>query len=264
MNIRWIIFTTLGICLLGGLIAGIFSRSIEAALTLPQVNKLQTNKPASTPVLPIATPVPTIPSPISNNVNILAKDTFQRPDQAFWGMASDGRVWAGDANTSDAFSIVGKAGQVDNRQGIYNAILGSATTDAEVIFSASVNHFNPNTVNIGAVLRWTDSNHWYKTFINGTELVILKRLEGSTTRLAAIPFSSQSGVSYTLRFRAMGATLFAKVWQSNEPEPSGWMLTFTDTGTLLSSGTGGLRVAVEADTVVRVTSFLETSVTGII
>src|SRR6202045_1678635 len=137
MNIRWIIFTTLGICVFGGLIAGIFSRSIEAALTLPQVNKMQTNKPVSTAVIPIATPVPTIPSPIANNVNTLAKDTFQRPDQAFWGPASDGRVWAGDANTSDAFSIVGKAGQVDNRQGIYNAILGSATTDAEVVFSAS-------------------------------------------------------------------------------------------------------------------------------
>ena len=264
MNIRWIIFTALGICLFGGLIAGFFSRSIEAALTLPQVNKMQSNKPASTQVIPIATPVPTIPSPVSNNVNILAKDTFQRPDQAFWGTASDGRVWAGDANTSGAFSIVGKAGQIDNRQGIYNAILGSATTDTEVVFSASVNHFNPNTVNIGAVLRWTDSNHWYKAFINGTELVILKRLGGSTTRLAAIPFSAQGEASYTLRFRAMGATLFAKVWQSNEPEPASWMLTFTDTGALLTSGTGGLRVAVEADTVMRVTSFLETSVTGII
>jgi hypothetical protein len=262
MNIRCIIFTMLGICMLGGLTAGIFSRSIEAALTLPQVNKMQTNKPASTPAIPVATPVPTIPSQMSNNANILAKDTFQRPDQAFWGTASDGRVWAGDANTIGAFSIVRKAGQVDNRQGVYNAILGSATTDAEVVFSASVNHFNPNTVNIGAVLRWTDTNHWYKAFFNGTELVILKRLAGSTTRLAAIPFSAQSGASYTLRFRAIGATLFAKIWQSNESEPMGWMLTFTDTGTLLSSGTGGLRVAVEADTVVRVTSFLETSVSG--
>ncbi len=42
------------------------------------------------------------------------------------------------------------------------------------------------------------------------------------------------------------------------------MLTITDTGTLLLSGSGGLRVAVQADTVVRVTSILETSVTNII
>lgn len=264
MNIRWIIFPTLGICMLGGLLAGIFSHSIEAALTLPKVNTIQTNTTAKTPARYIASPVPTVPSPVPNTMNILAKDTFQRPDQPFWGTASDGRVWAGDANTINAFSIVRNAGQIDNQQGIYNAILGSATTGAEVVFSASVNQFNPNTVNIGAVLRWTDGNHWYKAFINGTELVILKRIQGSSTRLAAIPFSAQNGASYSLCFRAIGATLFAKVWRSNEPEPTSWMLSITDTGTLLLSGTGGLRVAVQADTVVRVTSFLEMSVTGLI
>ena len=261
MNIRWIVFTMLGICLFGGLIAGIFSRSIEAALTLSKVKGMQTITPTSTPVMPTATPMP---SPVSNNANILARDTFQRHDQAFWGTASDGRVWVGDANTIDAFSIVRNAGQIDHLQGIYNAILGPVTTNAEVVFSTSVNHFNPNSVNIGAVLRWTDSNNWYKAFINGTELVILKRIQGSSTRLDAIPFSAQDAASYTLRFRAIGATLFAKAWRSSDPEPTSWMLTVTDTGTLLLSGSGGLRVAVQADTVVRVTSFLETSVTGII
>src|SRR6266567_5564097 len=261
MNIRWIVFTMLGICLFGGLIAGIFSRSIEAALTLSKVKGMQTITPTSTPVMPTATPMP---SPVSNNANILARDTFQRHDQAFWGTASDGRVWVGDANTISAFSIVRNAGQIDHLQGIYNAILGPVTTNAEVVFSTSVNHFNPNSVNIGAVLRWTDSNNWYKAFINGTELVILKRIQGSSTRLDAIPFSAQDAASYTLRFRAIGATLFAKAWRSSDPEPSSWMLTVTDTGTLLLSGSGGLRVAVQADTVVRVTSFLETSVTNII
>jgi hypothetical protein len=205
-----------------------------------------------------------MPSPVANNVNILARDSFQRPDQTFWGTASDGRVWVGDANTIDAFSIVQHAGQVDNQQGIFNAILGPTTTDAEVVFSASINHLNPNSVNVGSVLRWTDNNNWYKTFINGTELVILKRIQGSTIQLGAIPFSAQSGESYTLRFRALGATLFARVWRSNDPEPTAWMLTCTDTGTLLLSGSAGLRVAVQTDTVLRVTSFLETSVTGMI
>ncbi len=264
MNTRWFVSTLLGICLFGGLIAGIFSRSIEAALTLSKVTGMQTITPSRMPAIPAATPMPTMPSPVSNNMNILARDTFQRPDQAFWGTASDRRVWVGDANTIDAFSIVRNAGQIDHLQGIYNAILGPVTTDAEVVFSASVNHFNPNSVNIGAVLRWTDSNNWYKAFINGTELVILKHIQGSSTRLEAIPFSAQDAASYTLRFRAIGATLFAKAWRSSDPEPTGWMLTITDTGTLLLSGSGGLRVAVQADTVVRVTSFLETSVTNIV
>jgi hypothetical protein len=267
MNTRWLIFTALGLCLTGGLIAAIFAPSIEAALTLPEVPTLptlHTNTPVSRPAMPPATLTPAIPSPVSNNVNILARDTFQRPDQAFWGTASDGRVWVGDANTVNAFSIVQHAGQVDQQQGIFNAILGPTTTDAEVVISASINHLNPNSVNVGTVLRWTDNNNWYKAFINGTELVILKRFQGSTIQLGAIPFSAQSGQSYTLRFRALGATLFARVWRSNDPEPTAWMLTCTDTGTLLLSGSGGLRLAVQTDTVVRVTSFLETSVTGMI
>ena len=264
MNTRWLILITLGICLTGGLTAGIFAPSIEAALTLRGVNTVHTITPARKPAIPPATPIPTMPSPVSNNVHILARDTFQRPDQAFWGTASDGRVWVGDANTIDAFSIVQHAGQVDQQQGTFNAILGPTTTDAEVVFSASINHLNPNSVNVGAVLRWTDSNNWYKAFFNGTELVILKRIQGSTIRLGAIPFNAQGGMSYTLRFRALGATLFARVWRSNDPEPTRWMLTCTDTGTLPLSGSAGLRVAVQTDTVVRVTSFLETSVAGMI
>lgn len=262
MNTRWIVFTALGACMLGGLIAGVFSRSIEAALTLPKMNSLQTVTPVRTPPMPTATPVPATPSPVANASNILAQDTFQRPNQTFWGTASDGRVWVGDANSINAFSIARNAGQVDHLQGTYNAILGPTAMDAEIVLSASVNHFNAASVNIGAVLRWTDSNNWYKAFIDGTELVILKRINGSTTRLGAILFSAQDGASYTLRFRAIGATLFAKAWPSNNPEPAGWMLTVTDTGTLLLSGSGGLRVAVQTDTLVRVTSFLETSVSA--
>lgn len=264
MNTRLFVFTLLGICLLAGLVAGIFSRSIETALSMPRINTIQTATPTSIPAKPTLTPVSRTPSPAANKTDILAQDTFQRPDQAFWGTASNGRTWAGDASSVNAFSIVGKAGQLAGLPGIYNAILGPATMNAEIIFSASVNHFIPASVNIGAVLRWKDSNNWYKAFINGTELVILKRINGTTTRLSFVPFNALDAASYTLRFRAIGATLFAKAWPSNQPEPGGWMLTVTDTSTLLLSGSGGLRLAVQTDTVVRVTSFLETSVSDTI
>ncbi|HZU66151.1 MAG TPA: hypothetical protein VFA09_02635 [Ktedonobacteraceae bacterium] len=259
MTTRNIAYTLLALCLLCGLIAGIFSHPIEAALTLPQMNAAlptpaATQAPGAIPTTPIA------PSPAANAPNTLARDTFQRPDQLFWGKASDGQLWTGDANGSDTFSIVRNAGQVNGQPGVYNAILGPASTNAEVLFTASVNHFNPATVNIGAVLRWKDGNNWYKAFINGTELVILKRIAGTTTRLGSVPFSAVDALSYTLRFRAIGATLFAKAWPANTPEPASWMLTVTDTNRLLLSGSAGLRAAVEAGTVVKVTSFLETSV----
>ena len=264
MNTRLFVFTLLGICLLAGLVAGIFSRSIEAALSMPRINTIPTATPTSIPAQPTPTQIPPTPSPVAQQTNTVAQDTFQRPDQAFWGTASNGQTWTGDANNVNAFSIVGDAGQLANLPGVFNAILGPATMNAEIVFSASVNHFNPANVNIGAVLRWKDDNNWYKAFINGSELVILKRLNGTTTRLSSVPFNALDATSYTLRFRAIGATLFAKAWPSNQPEPGGWMLTVTDTSTLLLSGSGGLRLAVLTDTVVRATSFLETSVSDTI
>src|SRR5258708_32037550 len=46
--------------------------------------------PASTP-----TPSPSPPTPTAT----LAQDTFQRADQTYWGTASDGQLWGGDANS---------------------------------------------------------------------------------------------------------------------------------------------------------------------
>ena len=79
------------------------------------------------------------------------QDTFQRPNQALWGTASDGHTWGGDANTLSAFSILNNTGQISNRNGVYNAVLGSTATDAEVLFTGSMSSYS-NT-NLGAVLR---------------------------------------------------------------------------------------------------------------
>lgn len=262
MNIRWIGITFIGICILGGLIAGLFSRSIEAALTPPL--SISTNQAAPTSsAAPVRTTKPSMPStPTTNGVTILAKDTFQRANRIFWGTASDGRQWSGDANSIEVFSIGGGAGQIDHAQGAFNAILGPANTNVEVVFSGVVNQFAQGKVNMGAVLRWTDGNNWYKALIDGMKLQLFKRVNGKITLLGSVPFSAQGGTSYTLRFRAVGATLFAKAWQSNQPEPDGWMLTAMDGA--LSTGFGGLRFVMQSGAVIKVTSFRETTVNGLI
>ncbi|HKV59572.1 MAG TPA: hypothetical protein VJO32_14860, partial [Ktedonobacteraceae bacterium] len=117
------------------------------------------------------------------------------------------------------------------------------------------------TVNIGAALRWKDGNNWYKALIDGTKLQILSRVNGVTTSLASMPFAAKDGATYNLRFRAMGANLFARAWQSGQPEPTTWMLTVANTA--LTQGLGGVRVLVLNTTVIRVTSFLETSITPV-
>jgi hypothetical protein len=47
--------------------------------------------------LPLAGALAAAPSAAAAG-SVLAQDSFQRPNQTFWGTASDGHVWAGDAN----------------------------------------------------------------------------------------------------------------------------------------------------------------------
>jgi hypothetical protein len=205
-----------------------------------------------------STPTVTVsPSPTTGTT--LAQDTFQRPNQAHWGTASDGQTWGGDANTASAFSVVNNTGQVANNSGSYNAVLGATATDAEVLFSGSLSSFS-NT-NLGAVVRWTDTNNWYKAFINGRSLALQKRYHKATTTLGTIPFAATANTSYTLRFRVAGNTLYAKVWQTGTSEPASWMVMVTDS--TLASGYCGLRMQIATGVTANYTSFVATVSGGI-
>ena len=269
MRLRWIAFTLIIFCLVGGLVAGIYARSIEAALTTQPANDAQSvavhgkATPKPTPKPPASgkptPPVKATVTPLPGGVNVLAHDTFQRAPQVFWGTASDGHAWRGDANSIEVFSIGKNVGLIASGQGAFNAILGPTISDAEIVASVSANHFaTGGFVNIGVALRWTDGNNWYKALINGAQLEILSRVRGTTTVLASMPFTAHDGVSYSLRFRALGASLLAKAWQSNQPEPANWLLQATDP--VLTHGMGGIRVVLQNTTSIRVTSFLETTI----
>jgi hypothetical protein len=171
-----------------------------------------------------------------------------------WGKASDGQTWGGDANTFGAFSISGNAGVVTNASTSYSAVLGPAATNAEVLFSGSISNFTSN--NFGAVTRWTDGNNWYKVYIDGSHLIIQKKVSGVATTLATVSFAATAGTSYTMRFNVTGTTLSAKVWATGSTEPTSWMATATDTA--LTSGQCGLRVLSQVATT-TITSFSATS-----
>jgi serine/threonine protein kinase len=209
----------------------------------------------TTTTRPTATYPAAVPTP-------LAQDTFHRLDQQFWGTASDGHPWEQDAATLPDFSIAGQSGQIyRTAQGLsfYTAILGPIITNAEVIVRGSLSQFNGS--HIGAVLRWTDNNHYYKAYIDGNRLNILKRSSPrSNPVLASVPFPAQANTSYTLRFRVIGATLQAKAWQTGSTEPANWMVSTTDT--LFTSGLGGLRPQLAQHTTLQVTSFRLTAATG--
>jgi hypothetical protein len=90
------------------------------------------------------------------------------------------------------------------------------------------------------VLRFTDANNWYKAYIDGSNLIIQKKVAGTGTILATMAFAAQANTHYSIRFQVIGTALSAKVWASSGSEPTNWMLTATDSS--LTSGQCGIRI----------------------
>ena len=221
----------------------------------PTATATATSTPTPTPTgSPTPTSTPTL-TPTPTPGTILGTDSFQRANQSFWGTASDGQTWSGDANSQSVFSISGDAGLVSNTGSTsYSAVLGSTASNAEVYATGSLSSFSNS--NFGDVLRWTDGNDWYKAFIDGASLIIQKKVNGTTTILASVPFAASAGTSYIIHFRVVGSTLTANVWVASGSEPSGWMVTASDT--TFTSGSCGMRFLTQSGTA-TITSFLAKS-----
>ncbi len=283
MKIRGTGLALLVLCVLGGLIALLFTPAIAATLTVPATPGLsrsgggtgaQTHPtavvtaPASTPTTRPAATTPAQATQATNGVVTLAQDNFQRPDQVFWGTSSGLRAWSGDANKNPSFAIVDHAGQIAGgqssqaAQGALQAVLDVGSADADILVTGSVSQFDANgDTNLGAVLRWQDANNWYKALIDGSHLQLLKSVKGKISVLASQTFQASSGVNYNLRFRALGSSLFAKAWAGDQQEPATWMLMQTDTQ--FTNGMSGIRVKVVSGMQIRITAFKETSVPNI-
>jgi len=246
-----------GLMVLVSTISAFFSPSIQAALMIPATpgNRSNTNTALTTQPTMNAPKTGSMPSSTAMTASVLAQDTFQRNNQRLWGTASDGQTWGGNANSSQSFAIDGQTGFVGNVQGVFDAILGPRTTDADVTFSGSLTFFGNGSSNIGSLLRWMDTNNWYKAYLDGTQLILLKKVAGNLTRLNVVVFPTQSNKEYTLRFRVVGSMLMAKAWLTDQAEPSNWMVTANDTS--LTAGFGGLRVVVQKGVVARIHMFTE-------
>ena len=266
----------IGLLVLVGTVSAMFSPGLKSALTVPAsrlmtptAKGMNTMKPSivtTTVMQPTVqsigttavTPMPAQPTATMTSPSYLAQDTFQRMNQPLWGKATDGQTWQGNANSSQSFAIDGNMGVISNGMGALEAILGPRVSDAEVLCSGSISLFTNGVNNLGLVLRWSDSNNWYKAYIEGNQLILLKRVMGIITLLKAVAFPAQSGQAYTLRFRAMGSLLMAKAWLTSQPEPAQWQVMATDTA--LTTGFGGLRVLLQLNAVAQLTLFREQTV----
>src|SRR5262249_27023513 len=112
--------------------------------------------------------------------------------------------------------------------GTLNAVIGVPTDNVDITMSGSINQFG-NGVNFGAVLRWTNPNNWYKAFIDGNQLAILRNVNGQKQTIAHMDVQTSAGVTQTIRFRSVGAMLFAKAWPGGTPEPQKWLVITDNT-----------------------------------
>ncbi len=231
------------------------------SFTISNGNATPTPTPTSTNT-PTPTPTSTstsTPTPTSTPGTTIAQDTFQRTqDQSEWGQASDGiNTWGADANNLPNFSIASDTGQVTGSGSsatTYTGVLGESATDAEVVTSGSLSSFGTNT--LGAVLRWTNNNNFYKAYITGTNLVISKKFGGVITKMKSVSFTATAGTSYTIDFSVVGTTLTATAWPSSDNSKS---VTVTTTDSSLTSGQCGVLVYLTNGTIADFSSFLATS-----
>ena len=166
---------------------------------------------------------------------------LQRPNQLFWGTASGGGSWLADASTSPAFAIADRVGQVTASSGTFTALLGPRLANAELMVTLSISRFNGEN-NMGAVLHWRDTTHWYKVYLNGESLVLIKRDASQTLQLGSVPFPAQPGLRYSLLVQVRGAVILAKAWPALSSEPASWELRVADQSATWFSGYGGLRM----------------------
>ncbi len=237
------------------------TRTATPAPPTPTHTAIPTAIPTATPTAtPTAIPATSTPvtlsaTPTSTTLTSLGADTFARGDQPYWGTASDGQTWGADANSNSVFKISSNAGVVASTAGIYNATLGPTATDQQVLLSGSISSFS--SANFGAVVRFVDTNNWYKGYIDGSSLVIQKKVNGTTTILKSVAYAASPGTTYWLRFQIVGTTLSASVWPNGSSEPAGWLASATDA--TFAAGYAGLRAQLASGTTVSYRSLSATS-----
>ena len=199
--------------------------------------------------LPTASLSPTHRTPTAQQ-NVLVEDTFRRGDSEGWGRASDGHHQWEVGGAKPFFLMNNFAGWIARGQGALEALIGQPTDNVDVTIIGTVNRFG-GKVNLGIVLRWTDSQNWYKALVDGKHLSILRSVNGQVVTLKQIDAQTSEGVPLRLRFRSTFTTVFAKVWSSGTNEPLDWQVTVDDQ--TFFTGRFGIRVVEQPTTVITIT-----------
>jgi hypothetical protein len=156
---------------------------------------------------------------------VLVCDTYKRNDRASgWGVTTSGQLWEGDA-TGAHFSILDSTGKITTDSSAAIALVGASVGDAEVVVVARE---TGAIVDFGPILRGQSTNTYYLAHISQAQFEIEGRNAGVRSILGGRTFSTSPDVSYTIRFRAVGTELKARLWRTSDTEPAAWTVEVTD------------------------------------
>lgn len=213
-----------------------------------------------------AQPAPAAPQPVQRQVMVaqptVIHDSFQRNTlPGSWG-TTNGLQWQLTGNPQAFFVNPGTntgsgmiISQAQQNAEFYTATIGpevAEPTDVQATLAMTFSTSQQN--NVGLVVRWQDSNNYYKVYIDGSQLVLMKNINGQQSSLITTSFAAQDGAAYTLHFRAeKNGVLMASAWPAGQQEPDQWMLKATDHD--LRSGQAGIRALLLNNDAVQVFSF---------
>ncbi len=152
-------------------------------------------------------------------------------------------------------TIVDGKGQVVGASSVAQGLAhlaGVAAPDVDATVEFEVDAGNSDAVGARIVARRTADDTFYNLgftkrntaietggLANASALVIAKKVSGTTTILAEVPFQPTTGVAYKLRAVVLGTGLRVKVWDAALAEPSAWNLEATDSS-IAGPGSVGL------------------------
>lgn len=184
-------------------------------------------------------------------------DTFGRTAASGWGSAESGQAWtlAGGLPASD-FSVssgTGKHSQTSVGFSRWTLVPAPAAdfdmtaTVATSVTPAGASHF------VYLTGRWTGTGDNYTarvefTTASAVALTIRKRVAAVETQLAGGTVATLTHAAnrvFSVRLKASGSSLMAKIWLASAGEPTDWTFTVTDTD-LTEIGSVGFRSLLNA------------------
>ncbi|MFF3497374.1 carbohydrate binding domain-containing protein [Streptomyces sp. NPDC002795] len=180
----------------------------------------------------------------------LVSDTFSRSVTGGWGVAESGQVWTRSGGSASDYDVNGTAGRhVHATRDLFRVTSLNAVQLADVDLTTTLTvPISPTgdglwtyfLIRTNAAVTSYYFARVYFGVVGQAELQLRKRTPTESLLASAPVFMTHTaGQSYRVRVRAEGPQLSAKAWKVQDPEPSTWQATATDTSI---PGPGGIGV----------------------